>query len=159
MNSVLFFITLFITLGFTPSSMANESAPWGQAKVEKRSYQKQKVVFDLFADNKDKISNILSRVGYLSKLNGDDTFDNKIVIVIHGDTIPFFSTKKLKQNAELMKLAYSNTLNGTVEFRMCHASARLQGFRATDIHGFVSMVPMADAEIVDLQQAGFAYMQ
>lgn len=159
MNRVLFFITLFLSLGFITGSIASESAPWGQAKVEKRSYQKQKVVFDLFADNTDKISNILSRAGYLSKLNGDDPFDNKIVVVIHGDTIPFFSIKSFAQNHELMKLAYSQTLNGTIEFRMCHASARLQGFRATDIHGFVSMVPMADAEIVRLQQAGFAYMQ
>lgn len=159
MNRVLFFITLLLTLGLTTNSIASETAPWGQARVENRTYQNQKVVFDLFADNKDKISNILSRVGYLSKLNGNDPFDNKIVIVIHGDAIPFFSIKTFKENNELMKLAYSQTLNGTIEFRMCHASARLQGFEAKDIHGFISMVPMADTEIVQLQQDGFAYMQ
>ena len=58
-----------------------------------------------------------------------------------------------------MKQAYSQTLNGTIEFRMCHASARLRGFEAKDIHGFVTMVPMADAEIVRLQNAGYAYMR
>jgi intracellular sulfur oxidation DsrE/DsrF family protein len=159
MNSILFFITILATLGFNASSMASESAPWGYAGIEKRTYQKQKVIYDLFADNKDKISNILSRAGYLSKLNGDDSFEIKIVIIIHGDAIPFFSVKKFEQHRELMKLAYSQTLNGTVEFKMCQASARLRGFEANDIHGFVSMVPMADTEIVRLQQAGYAYMQ
>jgi hypothetical protein len=43
---------------------------------------------------------------------------------------------------------------------MCRAAAQLQGFKPADIHGFVRMVPMADAEIVRLQQEeDFAYMR
>jgi hypothetical protein len=47
---------------------------------------------------------------------------------------------------------------GTIEFRMCKLAAKGQGYNPNDIHSFVSMVPMGDAEIVKLQQEGFAYM-
>jgi intracellular sulfur oxidation DsrE/DsrF family protein len=122
-------------------------------------YLNQKVVYDLDADSKERLANIFSRTGYLSKINGNDPFDSKIIVVIHGDAIPFFSIAKIKQYRELMKLAYSQTLNGTIEFRMCLASARLLGLKPADIHGFVTMVPMADTEIVRLQQEGYAYMR
>lgn len=39
------------------------------------------------------------------------------------------------------------------------ATAKGHGFEPADIHGFVTMVPMADAEIIRLQQAGYAYMR
>lgn len=32
-------------------------------------------------------------------------------------------------------------------------------YRPSDVHGFVQMVPMADAEIVRLQKEGYAYMR
>jgi intracellular sulfur oxidation DsrE/DsrF family protein len=58
-----------------------------------------------------------------------------------------------------MELAFSQTLNEIIEFRMCQRSAQLRGFMPADIHGFVSMVPMGDAEIARLQQEGYAYMR
>jgi intracellular sulfur oxidation DsrE/DsrF family protein len=59
-----------------------------------------------------------------------------------------------------MRRAQSLSVGGVIEYRMCKAAARLQGFQPADIHGFVRMVPMADAEIVRLQQEeGFAYLR
>jgi intracellular sulfur oxidation DsrE/DsrF family protein len=43
---------------------------------------------------------------------------------------------------------------------MCKVAAQGHGFKPEDIHGFVTMVPMADAELVRLQQEeGYAYMR
>jgi hypothetical protein len=43
---------------------------------------------------------------------------------------------------------------------MCKVAAKGHGFVPEDINGFVKMVPMADAEIVRLQQEeGYAYMR
>lgn len=156
------YITLLATLSmlaiFNPV-MANEAAPWGQATSAERTYEKQKAVFDLDSGSEAHLANILDRTAFLSKLNGSDPFDSKIVVVIHGDAIPLFAIKNLKQYRELMKQSYSQTLGGTIEFRMCAAAARLLGFEAKDIHGFITMVPMADAEIVQLQMEGYAYMR
>ena len=55
--------------------------------------------------------------------------------------------------------AQSLTVAGTVEFRMCRVAARGHGPEPDQIHGFVKVVPMADAKIVRLQQEeGYVYM-
>ena len=158
-NKSILLLIVMLKFSIFNVALANEKAPWGQAKTIQPEYQNQKVVYDLDASSEEQLANIFSRAGYLSKLNGNDPFENKIIIVIHGDAIPFFAISGLYKYMQFMKLAYSQTLNETVEFRMCSASARLLGLTADDIHGFVTMVPMADAEIVRLQQEGYAYMR
>lgn len=106
------------------------------------------------------LSSVLDRASLISALNGADPLDNKIVIVLHGSAIPFFAIKNYGMHKKLMHRAQSLSVGEVVEYRMCRAAARLQGLLPKDIHGFVKMVPMADAEIVRLQQEeGFAYMQ
>jgi len=155
----LFVVAVAFMLATFNIALADTLMPWGQAVTTQPVYQKQKVVYDLTTASEEQLANIFSRAGYLSRLNGNDPFETKIIMVIHGDAIPFFSTARFKQYRELMELAHSQTLNETVEFRMCQASAKLRGLTPADIHGFVTMVPMADAEIVRLQKAGYAYMQ
>ena len=59
-----------------------------------------------------------------------------------------------------MQRSYDLTIGSTIEFRMCKAAARMMNYEAKDIHGFVKMIPMADAEIVRLQrEEGYAYMK
>jgi len=155
---ILLVLTVFSLSGMN-IGMADELSPWGHATTSSQpTYEKQKVLYDLTTGDAERLANILARTGYLSKLNGDDPFNSKIVVIIHGDAIPFFTIANIKQHQQLMGLAYSQTLNSVIEFRMCQASARLRGFKPADIHGFVSMVPMADAEIIRLQQEGYAYI-
>jgi len=142
-----------------PQVMAGGDAPWGSAAVLDVEYQPGKVVYDLFTGSADEVANILDRVGYLYKLTGSEPFDSSIVVVIHGDAIPFFAIREWERQRELMTRAQSLTVGAPIEFRMCQAAARAQGYQPGDIHGFVQMVPMADAEIVRLQQEGYAYMQ
>lgn len=139
---------------------ANSLAPWGSAPVIEQAYSKQKVVFDTTSGTTAGLTSVLDRASFLSILNGADPLDNKIVIVLHGGAIPFFAIKNYAQNKDLMHRAQSLSVGDVVEYRMCRAAAQLQGLKPGDIHGFVKMVPMADAEIVRLQQEeGFAYMK
>ena len=138
---------------------AESSAPWGQAKSVEKIYSKQKVVYDVSVKTVAQLENVLDRASHLSVLNDADPFDSKIVIVLHGDEIGFFSIANFAKYRDLMTRAQSLTVGGTIDIRMCRIAARRRGFDARDIHGFVTMVPMADAEIVDLQKQGFAYMQ
>ena len=152
-------IIMLLLSMFSLPGIADELSPWGHATISQPTYEKQKVIYDLTTGDPEELTNILARTGYLGKLNGEDSFESKIVVVIHGDAIPFFVIKNFQQHKNSMELAYSQTLNEVIEFRMCQASAQLQGFKPENIHGFVSMVPMADAEIVRLQQQGYAYMR
>ena len=135
------------------------AAPWGTAKVVENTYNKQKVVYDVAVKTVAQLENVLDRASYLSALNDADPFDSKIVIVLHGDEINFFAIRNLEKYRGLMLRAQSLTVGGIIDIRMCRVSAHRRGFEPQDIHGFITMVPMADAQIIDLQKQGFAYMQ
>ena len=139
---------------------ADAKAPWGHAKVDPVQYQPHKVVYDVHVKTVAAMTNVIDRVSYLNNLYQANPFDSSIVMVLHGDEIPFFAIKNYAKYKELMDRARSLTQSGNIRFRMCKIAAQGQGFAPEDIHGFVEMVPMADAEIVRLQQEeGHAYMQ
>ena len=58
-----------------------------------------------------------------------------------------------------MRRARSLSMGEIIQFRICKASANMQGYKKEDIQDFASMVPMADAEIIQLQNEGFAYLR
>ena len=58
-----------------------------------------------------------------------------------------------------MQRARGLSLGEMIEFRICEASAKQQGIGANDLHNFVILVPMADAELVQLQTQGYAYLK
>ena len=153
------FMILYVMsqISFTGVAQAND-APWGVAKKSEFKYEPQKVLYDLTTGDKKSLINILDRAGLLFKLYDSDLFDSSIVIVIHGEAIPFFTIVD-SIDFELVKRAYNLTVGTTIEFRMCQAAAKVMGYEPKDIHGFVKMVPMADAEIVKLQKEGYAYMR
>lgn len=138
---------------------AGENAPWGEASVLKIDYKPDKVLYDVSSGDKKVLASVLDQASYLYKLYGSDVFDSSIVVVVHGEAIPFFATDRYKQHKEIMQRAQSLTVGTTIEFRMCRAAAKLMNYEPSDIHGFVTMVPMADAEIVRLQHEGYAYMR
>jgi intracellular sulfur oxidation DsrE/DsrF family protein len=141
------------------SSQADENAPWGRASLQAIDYAPHKVVYDVSVADIETFSRVLDRVSYLNNLYHADPFDASIVLVLHGGEIPFFAIDKYQTYRELMRRAWSLTVAGTVEFRMCRVAARGYGLDPDEIHGFVTVVPMADAEIVRLQQEeGYVYM-
>ena len=142
------------------TSHAADEAPFGKATVEEKKYAPQKVIYDVAVADADTFTRVLDRVSYLNNLYHADPFAASIVLVLHGDEIPFFAISNYDKYQALMQRAKSLTLAGPIEFRMCRVAAREHGFEPEQIHGFVKIVPMADAEIVHLQQVeGYAYMR
>ncbi|WP_172597641.1 DsrE family protein [Sulfuriflexus mobilis] len=139
---------------------AADNAPWGSGNVNNIQYKPQRVVYDVAAGSLAQFRNVLDRVSYLSKVYNADPFAASIVIVLHGDEIPFFATKNYQKYKDLMQRAQSLSFDEVIKFRMCRIAAQGHGYEPKDIHGFVEMVPMADAEIVRLQQEeGHVYMR
>lgn len=134
--------------------------PWGQASASDARYAPQKVVYDIAVADRARLEGVLDRISYLNNLYGADPFKASIVAVLHGDEIPLFAIANLEENEALMRRVQSLTVAGPIEFRMCMAAAQAHGFEPEEIHGFVEMVPMADAELIELQQEeGYAYMR
>lgn len=142
------------------TAQAEQDAPWGRASLQAIDYAPQKVVYDVSAADAESFSQVLDRVSYLHNLYHADPFDESIVLVLHGDEIPFFAVDSFDRYRELMRRAQSLTVGGMVQIRMCRVAAAGHGLEPDDIHGFVKVVPMADAELVRLQQEeGYAYMR
>lgn len=125
---------------------------------DQQSYAPAKVVYDLSSPDAAELNHILDRASLLQKVYDNDTFDASIIIVVHEGAIPLFA-KANKKHRELMQRANSLSLGEIIQFRLCQASARMQGYNEKDFYNFVSMVPMADAEIVQLQNRGYAYLR
>jgi intracellular sulfur oxidation DsrE/DsrF family protein len=142
------------------AAQADEGAPWGRASLQAIDYAPQKVVYDVAAKDVAGFSHVLDRVSYLNNIYNANPFEASIVLVLHGDEIPFFAVDNYDKYQALMRRAQSLTVAGPVEFRMCRVAAAGHDLEPDEIHGFVKVVPMADAEIVRLQQEeGYVYMQ
>ncbi len=166
LNIMKIVIIFLLTIGFTiniPSAFADDAQknlePWGSASVLNIVYKPQKVVFNVTTGDKAELKHILSRIAYLYKMEGSSPMEGSIIVVLHGQAIPFFAIQNFLENEAVMQQAHSLTVGTTIEFRMCRAAAKSFGYKPKDIDGFVSMVPMADAEIVRLEHQGYAYMQ
>jgi len=139
---------------------AEPPAPWGRAQERQVDYHPHKVVYDVVTGDPRKMENLLDRASYLNVLYEADPFESSIVLVLHGEVIHLFARENLARYRELMTRAQALTVGTTIEFRMCRLAAKSLGYEPEDIHGFVRMVPMADAELVRLQaEEGYAYMQ
>ena len=141
-------------------ALANDNAPWGGAKLTETEYKPQKVVCDVHVKTVEAVESVLDRASFLSTITGADPFDQSIVLVLHGSELSFFAIKNYPEQKQLMQRAQSLVESEAITIRMCKIAAQSQGFSPEDIHGFVEMVPMGDAEIIRLQyEENHAYMQ
>jgi intracellular sulfur oxidation DsrE/DsrF family protein len=162
MPKSLLYAFIVICLFTSTRVIANNSpdAPWGGAKLTPTVYKPQKVVYDVHVTTVKEVESVLDRASYLSTITGADPFDQSIVLVLHGQELSFFAIKNYSKYKELMQRAQSLVQSEAITIKMCKIAAQSQGFSPEDIHGFIEMVPMGDAEIIRLQyEENHAYMQ
>ncbi len=141
-------------------AVSADDAPWGSSKVIDTQYKPQKVVYDVAVNSVEKVTSVLDRASYLSKITGADPFDSSIILVLHGSEIDYFAIKNYEKYKALMLRAQSLVESEVLKIRMCRIAAQGHGYEPEDIHGFIEMVPMGDAEIIRLQnEESHAYMR
>ena len=149
---------IFIVM--TGAAFAAEKTPWGGAVAQDVDYKPQKVVYDVNVASVAAMTSVLDRASHLSKITGADPFDSSIVLVLHGHEINYFARKNYKKYKELVDRAQSLVASEALMMKMCKLAAEGQGYKPGDIHGFIKIVPMGDAEIIRLQnEEHHAYMQ
>lgn len=153
-------LTIFVlTLAISHTGLA-ETPPWGAAKPAQGKYQPQKVVYDVAVNSLREVTSVLDRASYLNTITGSDPFDGTIVLVLHGAEIPFFAIENYPKYKALIDRAQSLVTGEVLKIRMCQLAAEGHGYQPDQIHGFIEMVPMGDAEIVRLQnEEAHAYMR
>ena len=155
-----FILMNFCLLMISNAAFSAEKTLWGGAVVKHIEYKPQKVVYDVNVKTLTAMNGVLDRASFLSKITGADPFDSSIVLVLHGPEIEFFARKNYSKYKELMHRAQSLVEGETLKIRMCKLAAEGRGFKPSQIHGFIKMIPMGDAEIIRLQnEEQHAYMQ
>jgi intracellular sulfur oxidation DsrE/DsrF family protein len=160
MKATTMLLLAWLSLPGSPVLAADAGAPWGHAKLDNVDYKPNKVVYDVAVSSVSAFTHVLDRVSYLNTVYQADPFESSLVVVLHGGEIPFFAIANHAEHEALMTRAESLTKSGNIRFRMCKLAAEGHGLKPEDIHGFVELVPMADAEIVRLQlEENHAYMR
>lgn len=160
--SRLFSLCIYLVLLFSQIAFADASrnAPWAGSDVTPTKYKPQKVVYDVHVKTVAAVASVLDRASHLSTITGADPFEQSIVLVLHGRELSFFAIENYDQYKDLMKRAQSLVESEVISIKMCKIAAQSQGYGPDDIHGFIEMVPMGDAEIIRLQyEENHAYMQ
>ena len=161
MPKSLFYLLVYLCWFVSAQVVAGtSSALWGGANVTPTEYKPQKVVYDVHVKTVEAVESVLDRASYLSTITGADPFEQSIVLVFHGKELNFFAIENHEKHKELVHRAQSLVESEALTIKMCKIAAQSQGFAAEDIHGFIEMVPMGDAEIIRLQyEKAHAYMQ
>jgi len=123
-------------------------------------YTEQKVVFDFYFDDPQKIGSALQWVRALRKPLIDTPYDYlpefiDIKVVIHGTEIVSVARKNYATYRDAVERMRYFATNG-VEFRVCALALEEYGYRPEDLQDFIKIVPSAITDIAHWQIKGYA---
>lgn len=130
------------------------------ARFEATPYTEQKVVFDFYLDEPDKINAALYWVRALMNPLLDAPYGIApefldLKVVIHGTEIVSVARKNYDRYHDAVeRMRYLSQLG--VEFRVCALAAADYGYQVEDFYDFVQVVPSAITELAHWQLQGYA---
>jgi len=123
-------------------------------------YSEQKVVFDFYLDNPEKMHAALYWIRSLMNPLMDAPYDYApefidIKVVIHGMEIVTAARKNYDRYRDVVeRMRYYSSLG--VDFKVCGLAARDYGYDTDDFYGFIDVVPSAITELAHWQLQGYA---
>jgi intracellular sulfur oxidation DsrE/DsrF family protein len=148
-------ILLLLTVLFATAVRADEGAEFVQTP-----YQEQKVLFDFYFDDPEKINSALYWIRSLMNPLMEAPYEIPpealdLKVIIHGTEIVTLARKNYgKYRDAVERMRYYAELG--VEFRVCGLAAEDYGYRREDFHDFVKLTPSAITEIAHWQLQGYA---
>ena len=82
----------------------------------------------------------------------------KVVLVLHGPDIDFFSSRNYSKYQNIVDLAAKLDAFDVFDFKMCATSAASFGLEESEVPPFVEFVPYGPDEIEQLKSAGFVQL-
>jgi len=132
----------------------------GVSREVRTPYTHQKVVFDFYFDNPEKINSALYWIRSLMNPLMDAPYDMApefldIKVVLHGTEIVTVARKNQERYRDAVeRMRYYASLG--VEFKVCALAARDYGYSPDAFYEFIEVVPSAIAELAHWQLQGFA---
>ena len=148
-------IALLLVLAYAGIASSSEVS-----KEVQTPYTEQKVVFDIYLDNPDKINSALFWIRSLVNPLMDEPYGLApefldIKVVLHGTEIVTVARKNYgKYRDAVERMRYYASLG--VEFKVCGLAASDYDYAADAFHEFVDVVPSAITELAHWQLQGYA---
>jgi intracellular sulfur oxidation DsrE/DsrF family protein len=136
---------------------------WADAKFVQTPYEEQKVVFDFYYDDPQKINSALYWVRSLLNPLMDEPYDYApefldLIVIIHGTEIVTTAKRNYTKYQEAVeRMKYYDSLG--VKFKVCGLAAQDYGYTAKDFQDFVELVPSAITELAHWQMKGYAVIK
>jgi len=128
-------------------------------KLNFTPYEPQKVIFDFYFDQPEKINSALFWIRSLitplmeAPYNYAPEFMD-IKVMIHGTEIVALTKKNYnKYKSAVDRIRYYEAIG--VQFKVCHIAANDFGYADADFYDFVEIVPSAMTELVHWQMKGY----
>lgn len=136
----------------TNPANAEGFSPYGTAKTDMHEYPTINAVFDVNYEDPTKLNVLYNFVKNTSK-----PLKGQMVVVTHGPELRVFAKENYeKYQGTIDKMAELSDMG--VDFRMCNNAMKAAGYKAEDMHGFITVVPAGFPEIAYLQSQGYAYI-
>ncbi|VAW98470.1 hypothetical protein MNBD_GAMMA23-1509 [hydrothermal vent metagenome] len=152
-QSKVLLLTLLLFLNANTSFSAEES------KLNFTPYEPQKVIFDFYFDQPDKINSALYWIRSLITPLMDSPYNYApefmdIKIMIHGTEIVTLAKKNYSRYKTVVeRMRYYDSLG--IQFKVCSLAAHDFGYTDKDFYDFIQVVPSAMTELVHWQMQGY----
>ena len=139
---------------------AAEADGVGHAEFVATPYTEQKVVFDFYFDNPQKITPALSWIRSLMNPLTEEPYGIApefldLKVIVHGMEIVTLARKNYEKYSEAVeRMRYYAQLG--VQFKVCALAAADYGYEIEDFYEFVKVVPSAITELAHWQLKGYA---
>lgn len=118
--------------------------------IENKSY-----LFDVSDHSIDEFQALLTRAEEVSQAQSPDYEDLKIVMVIHGPDIDWFTQQNYEHNRQLIDLAARLDAYDIIDMKVCEKTMTERGVNQEDLPLFIESVPFAPTEIEQRLRDGF----
>lgn len=147
-------LALSLTLGAVPGVRADddELSPYGSSSSDLHEYPTIDAVFDANYTDPNSLNMLYSFVK-----NTMEPLKGKMVVVTHGPELRAFAKENYIKYQGIMD-RMKELADAGVEFRMCRNALIAAGYKETDFHGFVTVVPAGFPELALLQSEGYQHL-
>lgn len=153
-------LTRILTLSICILAVATVHADEATSHVVETAYTEQKVVYDFYFDEPEKVNSALFWIRSLINPLMDAPYGMApefldIKVVIHGTEIVTVARRNYEKYRDIVeRMRYYASLG--VEFKVCGLAAQDYDYDTDAFHEFVDVVPSAITELAHWQLQGYA---
>lgn len=151
---------LLLMVAVLVAPVAGIAAEPGVSRAVQTPYAEQKVVFDFYFDEPEKINSALYWIRALINPLMEDPYGYApefldIKVIIHGTEIVTVARKNYARYRDAVeRMRYYSSLG--VEFKVCGLAAEDYGYSSDAFQDFIDVVPSAITELAHWQLQGYA---